>query len=44
MNNRTRPTIQDVIDIAKRYVEQGVSQQEAIRRAIAASLPVGHEK
>ncbi|WP_256366041.1 hypothetical protein [Spirosoma sp. KCTC 42546] len=44
MNNRTRPTIQDVIDIAKMYVEQGISREEAIRRAIAASTPIGNEK
>ena len=37
MNASTRPTIQDVIDQAKLYLEQGVSRDEAIRRAIAAA-------
>ena len=38
MNNSTSPTIQDVIDKAKMYLEQGMSQEEAIRRAIESVL------
>ena len=34
------PTIQDVIDIARSYKQQGLSMEEAIKRAIAiATLP-----
>ncbi|WP_420150987.1 hypothetical protein [Spirosoma sp.] len=36
MNYITTPTIQDVMDKAKIFKDQGLSQDEAIRRAIAA--------
>ena len=39
MNYQTKPTIQEVIDQAKYYFDQGISQSEAIRLAIAASTP-----
>lgn len=37
MNATTSITIQEVIDQARQYLEQGISQDEAIRRAIAAA-------
>ncbi|WP_155297230.1 hypothetical protein [Spirosoma aerolatum] len=39
MNYHNKPTIQEVIDQAKYYFDQGISQSEAIRLAIAASKP-----
>ncbi|WP_020598512.1 hypothetical protein [Spirosoma panaciterrae] len=39
MKYQTKPTIQEVIDQAKYYFDQGISQSEAIRLAIAASTP-----
>jgi len=34
MRLSTPPTIQDVIDKARRYMDQGLSQEEAIRKVI----------
>lgn len=35
MKKKAAPSIQDVIDKARYYLDQGLNQDEAIRRAIA---------
>ncbi|GAB4024320.1 hypothetical protein [Spirosoma gilvum] len=44
MSYPTKPTIQDIIDQAKYYFDQGISQSEAIRLAISASKPAHYTR